>query len=280
MIFIGEMVRNIILGDRYSDREKVLLLKKLLDPSQKVDVYTERLAGLCGADGERERERVERRREQNRQAQRRRREGLCRAGKADGGEETGLAEASGEGVPRGRDVSNVSKCQQMSAMSAMSAAVSKADADGGGEKGGGAQRNAPAREGACGGRGAHARACARGAENIYNNIYTEPIPIPNRPDTRACEGEGAREEAMPSPGTMDDGELTSGIWPAVAILKAALGRGCWRRAVEQLGETEVLGEFGVFRAELRAGEAVENRAAAFTARLVKAGYSAKNRRER
>jgi hypothetical protein len=59
---------------------------------------------------------------------------------------------------------------------------------------------------------------------------------------------------------------------AVEVLTLALGRGAWRRAVDEAGEN---GEEGIkelfitFRAEIRAGEDVENRAAAFTARLKK-----------
>lgn len=60
---------------------------------------------------------------------------------------------------------------------------------------------------------------------------------------------------------------------AVEVLTLALGKGAWRRAVDEAGEG---GEEGIkelfitFRAEIRAGEDVENRAAAFTARLQKA----------
>lgn len=59
---------------------------------------------------------------------------------------------------------------------------------------------------------------------------------------------------------------------AVEVLTLALGKGAWRRAVDEAGEG---GEEGIkelfitFRAEIRAGEGVKNKAAAFTARLKK-----------
>ena len=79
--------------------------------------------------------------------------------------------------------------------------------------------------------------------------------------------------------TMDDGRLMSGEFPTTTILREALGRGCWRAAVDQLGEAAVLGEFGVFRAEINAGEIVENPAAAFTARLKKMGFRPGRRKQ-
>ena len=71
MIIMSDMVKDIVFAEGYSDREKVLLIKKLIVPELRVDVYTERLAKLCDADRERAKERAERRREQNRQAQQR-----------------------------------------------------------------------------------------------------------------------------------------------------------------------------------------------------------------
>ena len=226
MIVLSEMVKDILFGDDYSDREKVLLLKKLIVPELKVDGYTERLARLCDADKERAKERAERRREQNRQAQQRHRESLVQG-------------------PSG-PVSKVSDSQQMSA------GVSKS------------------------------KQCQHLTDT---DTVTEDNTIKdiNRPDTDAC----ARSRTRGGPGkkcvvpswTMDDGRLMSGEFPTTAILRDALGRGCWRAAIDQLGEATVLGEFGVFRAEINAGERVENPAAAFTARLKKMGFRSGRRKQ-
>ena len=69
----------------------------------------------------------------------------------------------------------------------------------------------------------------------------------------------------------------SGLHPPVTLLHEALGSGCWRSALDQLGDATVLGEFALFRAEVMSGEMVDNRAAAFTARLKKLGYRPKGK---
>lgn len=51
------------------------------------------------------------------------------------------------------------------------------------------------------------------------------------------------------------------------ILAEALGKGAWRKAVAQAGNAAVTELFLTFRAEIRAGEACDNYASAFTARL-------------
>lgn len=51
------------------------------------------------------------------------------------------------------------------------------------------------------------------------------------------------------------------------VLAEALGKGAWRKAVAQAGNAAVTELFLTFRAEIRAGEACNNYASAFTARL-------------
>ena len=260
MLKLPESVRNVLFSDEYSDAEKVRLLKKLTDPSAPTDKYTERLAGLCDVEMAREKERAERRRLQNLESQRRRRERM-------------RAEDAGV-VNKEQEVIN--KTDDVSAMSAMSAAVSNCHADIADRSDvQNSQKQQPSRAGA--GSGARADAGARVTEN-NTTVYTEPIPIPIRPDTCArmtrARARGGPPEPIPV-WTMDDERLMSGEFPTAAILRAALGPGCWRSAIQQIGEAEVLGEFAAFRAEIRAGEHVENRAAAFTARLVGLGYKAR-----
>ena len=234
MIVLSDMVKDIVFGDGYSDREKVLLLKKLMEPELKVDVYTERLAKLCDADKERAKERAERRREQNRQAQQRYRERSA--------------------VDASEPVSKVSVRKQVSA------GVS------------------------------NSKQCKRRTDTDTDTESISESESITRTDTDAGAGARTREpegesgyEGPPaaaprarggcSPWTMSTEELMSGEHPTVVLLKTALGRGCWRSAVDQLGEGTVLSEFAVFRDEILAGETVENRAAAFTARLKKLGFS-------
>lgn len=251
MLKLPESVRNVLFSDEYSDAEKVRLMKKLADPSMPADKYTERLAGLCDVEMAREKERAERRRLQNLESQRRRRERM-------------RAQAAGV-VNKEQEV--IDKRDGVSAMSAMSATVSKCHADIADTSGGqNSQKHRPSRAGS--GAGARADAGAR-AENTKSTISTEPIPIPIRPDARARAG-----DEIPA-WTMDDERLMSGEFPTAAILRAALGPGCWRSAIQQIGEAEVLGEFAAFRAEIRAGERVENRGAAFTARLIGLGYKSR-----
>ena len=251
MLKLPESVRNVLFSDEYSDAEKVRLMKKLADPSMPADKYTERLAGLCDVEMAREKERAERRRVQNLESQRRHRERV-------------RAQAAGV-VNKEQEV--IDKKDGVSAMSAMSATVSKCHADIADTSDGQNSQNKRApRAGARTGTG------ARGTKN-NTTVYTEPIPIPIRPDTRARASAGPPDE-IPA-WTMDDERLMSGEFPTAAILRAALGPGCWRSAIQQIGEGEVLGEFAAFRAEIRAGERVDNRAAAFTARLVEMGYKAK-----
>ncbi len=251
MLKLPESVRNVLFSDEYSDAEKVRLMKKLADPSMPADKYTERLAGLCDVEMAREKERAERRRLQNLESQRRHRERV-------------RAQAAGV-VNKEQEV--IDKKDGVSAMSAMSATVSKCHADIADTSGGqNSQKHRPSRAGS--GAGARADAGAR-AENTKSTISTEPIPIPIRPDARA-----RASGAIPA-WTMDDERLMSGEFPTAAILRTALGKGCWQSAIRQLGEAEVLGEFAAFRAEIRAGERVDNRAAAFTARLVGMGYKSR-----
>lgn len=222
MIVLSDMVKDIVFQDGYSDREKVLLLKKLMEPELKVDVYTERLANLCDADRERAKERAERRREQNRLAQQRYRES----------HDERASEPVSKVSVRKQASAGVSKSKQ-------SKRLTDTDTD---------------------------------ADSIYQK---ENI---NRPDSDTRAGACARGEAAAARNaripawTMSDDELMSGVHPVVAILRAAMGNGCWRKAVMQLGDAQVLGEFAAFRAEIRAGEGVRNRAAAFTARLVRCGF--------
>ena len=248
MLKLPESVRNVLFSDEYSDAEKVRLLKKLTDPSAPTDKYTERLAGLCDVEMAREKERAERRRLQNLESQRRRRERM-----------------------RAEDAGVVNKEQEVidkkDGVSAMSATVSKCHADIADRSDvQNSQKQQPSRAGA--GEGARAGAGARVTEN-NTTIHTDPIPIPIRPDARA------RASAEIPAWTMDDERLMSGEFPTAAILRAALGSGCWRSAIQQIGEAEVLGEFAAFRAEIRAGERVDNRAAAFTARLIGMGYKSR-----
>ena len=254
MLKLPESVRNVLFSDEYSDAEKVRLLKKLADPSAPADKYTERLAGLCDLEMAREKERAERRRLQNLESQRRRRERK-------------RAESAGV-VNKEQEV--IDKTGDVSAMSAMSAAVSKCHADIADTSGGqNSQKQQPSRAGAGAG--------ARVAEN-NSTIYTEPIPIPIRPDTHARATRARASDGPPESipvWSMDDERLMSGEFPTAAILRAALGPGCWRAAIQQIGEAEVLGEFAAFRAEIRAGERVENRGAAFTARLIGLGYKSR-----
>ena len=251
MLKLPDSVLNVLFSDDYSDAEKVRLMKKLADPSMPVDKYTERLAGLCDLDMAREKERAERRRVQNLESQRRHRERM-------------RAQAAGV-VNKESEV--IDKTGNVSAMSAMSATVSTCHADIADTSGGQNSQKPPPTH-----AGARADAGARGTEN-NTTVYTEPIPIPIRTDTRARARGGPANE-IPA-WTMDDERLMSGEFPTAAILRAALGSGCWRSAIQQIGEAEVLGEFAAFRAEIRAGERVDNRAAAFTARLVAMGYKSK-----
>ena len=247
MLKLPESVRNVLFSDEYSDAEKVRLMKKLADPSIPADKYTERLAGLCDLEMAREKERAERRRLQNLESQRRHRERV-------------RAQAAGV-VNKEQEV-----IDKKDGVSAMSATVSKCHADIADTSGGqNSQKQQPPRARA--GSGARVGSGARGTEN--KTIYTEPIPIPIRPDTRT------RASAEIPAWTMDDERLMSGEFPTAAILRAALGPGCWRSAIQQIGEAEVLGEFAAFRAEIRAGERVENRGAAFTARLIGLGYKSR-----
>ena len=247
MLKLPESVRNVLFSDEYSDAEKVRLMKKLADPSMPADKYTERLAGLCDVEMAREKERAERRRLQNLESQRRHRERV-------------RAQAAGV-VNKEQEV-----IDKKDGVSAMSATVSTCHADIADTSGGqNSQKRKPSRAGA--GSGARVGSGARGTEN--KTIYTEPIPIPIRPDTRT------RASAEIPAWTMDDERLMSGEFPTAAILRAALGPGCWRSAIQQIGEAEVLGEFAAFRAEIRAGERVENRGAAFTARLIGLGYKSR-----
>ena len=255
MLKLPESVRNVLFSDEYSDAEKVRLMKKLADPSIPADKYTERLAGLCDVEMAREKERAERRRLQNLESQRRHRERV-------------RAQAAGV-VNKEQEV--IDKKDGVSAMSAMSATVSKCHADIADTSGvQNSQKQRPSRAGS--GAGARADSGAR-AENTKSTISTEPIPIPIRTDARAC-ASAVRPNEIPA-WTMDDERLMSGEFPTAAILRAALGSGCWRSAIQQIGEAEVLGEFAAFRAEIRAGERVDNRAAAFTARLVGMGYKSR-----
>ena len=254
MIVLSDMVKDIVFGEAYSDREKVLLIKKLMEPELRVDVYTERLAKLCDADKERAKERAERRREQNRQAAQRYRE----------------SRAKGASEP----VSKVSVRQQASA------GVSKR------------QQNQHRTDTDTDTLFSVSETEARDSIT-ESNEKTEPIP--SRVRTREGEppesgsdsasirpmksGAAAKTPAaakIPA-WTMTDDRLFSGEFPTVAVLRAALGAGCWRDAIDQLGEAVVLGEFAAFRAEIRAGETVDNNAAAFTARLLKRGYVSKKR---
>ena len=256
MLKLPESVRNVLFSDEYSDAEKVRLLKKLADPSIQADKYTERLAGLCDLEMAREKERAERRRLQNLESQRRHRERL---------------RAQAAGVVN-KECEVIDKTDGMSAMSAMSATVSTCHADiADASDGQNSQKRQPPRAGA--GAGARADAGARGTEN--KTIYTEPIPIPIpiRPDARV-HARGGQSKSIPV-WSMDDDRLMSGEFPTAAILRAALGPGCWRSAIQQIGEAEVLGEFAAFRSELRAGERVENMGAAFTARLIGLGYKSR-----
>ena len=247
MLKLPESVRNVLFSDEYSDAEKVRLMKKLADPSMPADKYTERLAGLCDVEMAREKERAERRRLQNLESQRRHRERV-------------RAQAAGV-VNKEQEV-----IDKKDGVSAMSATVSTCHADIADTSGGqNSQKQQPSRARA--GSGARVGSGARGTEN--KTIYTEPIPIPIRPDTRT------RASAEIPAWTMDDERLMSGEFPTAAILRAALGPGCWRSAIQQIGEAEVLGEFAAFRAEIRAGERVENRGAAFTARLIGLGYKSR-----
>ena len=228
MIVLSEMIKDIIFGEDFSDREKVLLLKKLIVPELKVDVYTERLAKLCDADKERAKERAERRREQNRQAQQRYRESHVEEPSAP--------------------VSKVSDSKQASA------GVSKS------------------------------KQCKHLTDTDTATVTEDnTIKDIDRPDTDACARSrtrgGTGKKCVCPAWTMDDGRLVSGEFPTTTILRSALGRGCWRAAIDQLGEATVLGEFGVFRAEINAGEVVENPAAAFTARLKKLGFQAGRRKQ-
>ena len=251
MLKLPESVRNVLFSDEYSDAEKVRLMKKLADPSMPADKYTERLAGLCDVEMAREKERAERRRLQNLESQRRRRERK-------------RAESAGV-VNKEQEV--IDKRDGVSAMSAMSATVSKCHADIADTSDiQNSQKTPPTHTGARTGTG------ARGTKN-NTTVYTEPIPIPIRTDTRARARGGPANE-IPA-WTMDDERLMSGEFPTAAIIRAALGPGCWRSAIRQIGEAEVLGEFAAFRAEIRAGERVDNRAAAFTARLVGMGYKSR-----
>ena len=225
MIVLSEMVKDIIFGDDYSDREKVLLLKKLIVPELKVDGYTERLARLCDADKERAKERAERRREQNRQAQQRYRE-------------SHVQEPS-------EPVSKVSDSKQASA------GVSKSK------------------------QSKHLTDTDTEPINTIKDIDRTDSDVRVGARTRG----GAGKKGVVPAWTMDDGRLLSGEFPTTTILRSALGRGCWRSAIDQLGEATVLGEFGVFRAEINAGEVVENPAAAFTARLKKLGFRPGRRKQ-
>ena len=232
MIVLSDMVKDIVFGDGYSDREKVLLLKKLMEPELKVDVYTERLAKLCDADKERAKERAERRREQNRQAQQRYRERSA----VDASEPVSKVSVRKQ-VSAG--VSNSKQCKRRTDTDtesiSESESITRTDTD----------------------AGAGARTRELEGESGYEG---PPAAAP-------------RARGGCSPWTMSNEELMSGEHPTVVLLKTALGRGCWRSAVDQLGEGTVLSEFAVFRAEILAGETVENRAAAFTARLKKLGFS-------
>lgn len=251
MLKLPESVRNVLFSDEYSDAEKVRLMKKLADPSMPADKHTERLACLCDLEMAREKERAERRRIQNLESQRRHRERMRV-------QAAGVVNKDQEVIDKKDDVS------------AMSATVSKCHADiADTSDGQNSQKQRPSRAGA--GEGARAGAGAR-AENTKNTISTEPIPIPIRPDARV------RASAEIPVWAMDDERLMSGEFPTAAILRAALGSGCWRSAIQQIGEAEVLGEFAAFRAEIRAGERVDNRAAAFTARLVGMGYKSRGAR--
>ena len=250
MLKLPESVRNVLFSDEYSDAEKVRLMKKLADPTIQADKYTERLAGLCDLEMAKEKERAERRRIQNLESQRRNRERMRSQVAGVVNKEQGVIDKK-DGV------------------SAMSATVSMTRADIADTSGGqNSKKQKPPRAGA--GSGAHAGSGAR-VEISKNNISTEPIPIPIRTDTRAGAGQPNEIPAW----TMDDERLMSGEFPTAAILRAALGPGCWRSAIQQIGEAEVLGEFAAFRAEIRAGEHVDNRGAAFTARLIGLGYKSR-----
>ena len=254
MIVLSDMVKDIVFGEAYSDREKVLLIKKLMEPELRVDVYTERLAKLCDADKERAKERAERRREQNRQAAQRYRE----------------SRAKGASEP----VSKVSVRQQASA------GVSKR------------QQNQHRTDTDTDTLFSVSETEARDSIT-ESNEKTEPIPSRVRtreggPPESGSDSASIRPKKSPAGAktpaaakipawTMSDDRLFSGEFPTVAVLRAALGAGCWRDAIDQLGEDVVLGEFAAFRAEVRAGEVVDNNAAAFTARLLKRGYVSKKR---
>lgn len=256
MIVLSDMVKDIVFGEAYSDREKVLLLKKLMEPELRVDVYTERLAKLCDADKERAKERAERRREQNRQAAQRYRE----------------SRAKGASEP----VSKVSVRQQASA------GVSKR------------QQNQHRTDTDTDTDTLFSVSETEARDSITeSNEKTEPIPSRVRtrgggPPESGSDSASIRPKKSPAGAktpaaakipawTMSDDRLFSGEFPTVAVLRAALGAGCWRDAIDQLGEDVVLGEFAAFRAEVRAGEVVDNNAAAFTARLLKRGYVSKKR---
>ena len=251
MLKLPESVRNVLFSDEYSDAEKVRLMKKLADPSMPADKYTERLACLCDLEMAREKERAERRRIQNLESQRRHRERM-------------RVQAAGV-VNKEQEV-----IDKKDGVSAMSATVSTCHADiADASDGQNSQKQRSSRAGA--GAGARADAGARGTE--HKTIYTAPIPIPIRPDARV-RARGGQSKSIPV-WSMDDDRLMSGEFPTAAILRAALGPGCWRSAIQQIGEAEVLGEFAAFRSELRAGERVDNMGAAFTARLIGLGYKSR-----
>ena len=252
MIVLSDMVKDIVFGEAYSDREKVLLLKKLMEPELRVDVYTERLAKLCDADKERAKERAERRREQNRQAAQRYRESRAK----------GASEPVSKVSVRQQASAGVSKRQQNQHHTDTDTLFSVSETE--------------ARD-----------------SITESNEKTEPIPSRVRtreggPPESGSDSASIRPKksvaAAKTPTaakipawTMSDDRLFSGEFPTVAVLRAALGAGCWRDAIDQLGEDVVLGEFAAFRAEVRAGEVVDNNAAAFTARLLKRGYVSKKR---
>ena len=103
-----------------------------------------------------------------------------------------------------------------------------------------------------------------------NNIKPDTVSVPD--NTRVRTDSDSVSVKSFNPWKCSDDEIRYNH-SAVEVLTLALGQGAWRRAVEEAGEN---GEGGIkelfitFRAEIRAGEGVKNKAAAFTARLQKA----------
>ena len=109
--------------------------------------------------------------------------------------------------------------------------------------------------------------------NTNKNIYRSESVPPSKVGSGSARDILGKVKATRNWWTVPDDEIRCGcnegepVRCIYTVLAEALGKGAWRKAVAQAGNAAVAELFLTFRAEIRAGEACDNYASAFTARL-------------